>query len=90
LRYIADAFEELYIKLDADKDISGLKGVLTKDYARSALDNQRFGEFMDLLGPITLRNGRNGKDKDLLGFLFESFERIGFAEFVNSVPLSAA
>jgi type I restriction enzyme M protein len=125
LKYISDAFEELYQQLDATKhqtgadpedkdeytaervfyvppsarwkwlqgraklptigkdiddamdaierDNASLKGVLPKDYARPALDKQRLGELIDLIGSITLSKSRNGKGKDVLGFVFEYF-----------------
>ena len=125
LKYISDAFEELYLKLDAEKLTTGadpedkdeytaervfyvppsarwkwlqgraklptigkdiddamdaiekdnpsLKGVLPKDYARPALDKQRLGELIDLIGTITLSAGGKGKGKDILGFVFEYF-----------------
>jgi type I restriction enzyme M protein len=129
LKYISDAFDELYTKLNAEKDKTGadpedkdeytaervfyvppqarwkwlqgraklptigkdiddamdaiekdnasLKGVLPKDYARPALDKQRLGELIDLIGSITLsspaKGGRSGKGKDVLGFVFEYF-----------------
>jgi type I restriction enzyme M protein len=123
LKYISDAFDELYQQLDAEKaetgadpedkdeytaervfyvppqarwkwlqgraklptigkdiddamdaiekDNASLKGVLPKDYARPALDKQRLGELIDLIGSITLSKG--GKGKDVLGFVFEYF-----------------
>ena len=125
LKYISDAFDELYQKLDSEKKKTGadpedkdeytaervfyvppsarwnwlqgrakrptigkdideamdaiekdnptLKGVLPKDYARPALDKQRLGELIDLIGSITLSKGKNGKGKDVLGFVFEYF-----------------
>lgn len=125
LKYISDAFDELYQKLEAEKNETGadpedkdeytaervfyvppsarwkwlqgraklptigkdiddamdaiekdnpsLKGVLPKDYARPALDKQRLGELIDLIGSITLSKGSNGKGKDVLGFVFEYF-----------------
>jgi type I restriction enzyme M protein len=125
LKYISDAFDELYQKLEATKhetgadpedkdeytaervfyvppqarwkwlqgraklptigkdideamdsierDNASLKGVLPKDYARPALDKQRLGELIDLIGSITLSKGGNGKGKDVLGFVFEYF-----------------
>jgi type I restriction enzyme M protein len=125
LKYISDAFDELYTKLVAEKDQTGadpedkdeytaervfyvppsarwkwlqgraklptigkdiddamdaiekdnptLKGVLPKDYARPALDKQRLGELIDLIGSITLSNNGSGKGKDVLGFVFEYF-----------------
>jgi len=56
-----------------EKDNVSLKGVLPKDYARPALDKQRLGELIDLIGSITLSKGGNGKGKDVLGFVFEYF-----------------
>ncbi|MBX2899822.1 MAG: SAM-dependent DNA methyltransferase [Cyclobacteriaceae bacterium] len=125
LKYISDAFDELYQKLEAEKKKTGadpedkdeytaervfyvppsarwkwlqgraklptigkdiddamdaiekdnvsLKGVLPKDYARPALDKQRLGELIDLIGSITLSNKESKKGKDVLGFVFEYF-----------------
>ena len=56
-----------------EKDNPTLKGVLPKDYARPALDKQRLGELIDLIGSITLSKGKDGKGKDVLGFVFEYF-----------------
>jgi type I restriction enzyme M protein len=57
-----------------EKDNPSLKGVLPKDYGRPALDKQRLGELIDLIGTITLSsNNGKGKGKDLLGFVFEYF-----------------
>jgi len=56
-----------------EKDNASLKGVLPKDYARPALDKQRLGELIDLIGSITLSKNGNGKGKDVLGFVFEYF-----------------
>jgi type I restriction enzyme M protein len=56
-----------------EKDNPGLKGVLSKDYARPTLDKQRLGELIDLIGSITLGKGNSGKGKDVLGFVFEYF-----------------
>ncbi|HOB85611.1 MAG TPA: class I SAM-dependent DNA methyltransferase, partial [Bacteroidales bacterium] len=56
-----------------EKDNPSLKGVLPKDYARPALDKQRLGELIDLIGSITLSEGGNNKGKDVLGFVFEYF-----------------
>ncbi len=56
-----------------EKDNPTLKGVLPKDYARPALDKQRLGELIDLIGSITLSNQGSGKGKDVLGFVFEYF-----------------
>lgn len=56
-----------------EKDNPALKGVLPKDYARPSLDKQRLGELIDLIGSITLSKGGQGKDKDILGEVFEYF-----------------
>ena len=56
-----------------EKDNPSLKGVLSKDYARPALDKQRLGELIDLIGTISLNENGNGKGKDVLGFVFEYF-----------------
>jgi type I restriction enzyme M protein len=56
-----------------EKDNAILKGVLPKDYARPALDKQRLGELIDLIGSITLSKGKDGKGKDILGWVFEYF-----------------
>jgi type I restriction enzyme M protein len=58
-----------------EKDNPTLKGVLPKDYARPALDKQRLGELIDLIGSIKLSgNGTgNSKRRDVLGFVFEYF-----------------
>lgn len=56
-----------------EKDNAVLKGVLPKDYARPTLDKQRLGELIDLIGSITLSKEGKGKDKDVLGEVFEYF-----------------
>jgi type I restriction enzyme M protein len=56
-----------------EKDNPSLKGVLPKDYARPTLDKQRLGELIDLIGSITLSSEGKGKDKDILGEVFEYF-----------------
>jgi type I restriction enzyme M protein len=56
-----------------EKDNPSLKGVLPKDYARPALDKQRLGELIDLIGSITLSGNGAGKGRDVLGFVFEYF-----------------
>ncbi len=56
-----------------EKDNTSLKGVLPKDYARPALDKQRLGELIDLIGSITLSGNGAGKGRDVLGFVFEYF-----------------
>jgi type I restriction enzyme M protein len=52
-----------------EKDNPSLKGVLSKDYARPALDKQRLGELIDLIGSISLFS----RKKDVLGEVYEYF-----------------
>jgi len=49
-----------------------LKGVLSKDYARPALDKQRLGELIDLIGTIAMGDAES-RSKDLLGRVYEYF-----------------
>src|SRR5574341_2460153 len=49
-----------------ERDNSSLKGVLPKDYARPALDKQRLGELIDLIGTIGLGDAES-KSKDIMG-----------------------
>ena len=49
-----------------------LKGVLPKDYARPALDKQRLGELIDLMGSIALGD-KESRSKDILGRVYEYF-----------------
>jgi len=55
-----------------ERENPSLKGVLPKDYARPALDKQRLGELVDLIGTISLRDAENGS-KDILGKVYEYF-----------------
>jgi type I restriction enzyme M protein len=55
-----------------EKDNPQLKGVLPKDYARPALDKQRLGELIDLIGTIGL-GGKDHRSKDILGRVYEYF-----------------
>jgi type I restriction enzyme M protein len=55
-----------------ERDNSRLKGVLPKDYARPALDKQRVGELIDLIGTIGLGDAEN-RSKDILGRVYEYF-----------------
>ena len=55
-----------------ERDNSSLKGVLPRDYARPALDKQRLGELIDLIGTIGLGDKEN-KSKDTLGRVYEYF-----------------
>ena len=55
-----------------ERDNPTLKGVLPKDYARPALDKQRLGELIDLIGTIGLGDAEN-RSKDILGRVYEYF-----------------
>jgi len=55
-----------------ERDNPRLKGVLPKDYARPALDKQRLGELIDLVGTIGLGDAEN-RSKDILGRVYEYF-----------------
>jgi type I restriction enzyme M protein len=55
-----------------ERDNSSLKGTLPKDYARPALDKQRLGELIDLVGTIGLGDAEN-RSKDVLGRVYEYF-----------------
>ena len=55
-----------------ERDNPSLKGVLPKIYARPALNKQRLGELIDLIGTIGLGDKEN-KSKDILGRVYEYF-----------------
>ncbi len=55
-----------------ERDNPSLKGVLPKDYARPALDKQRLGELIDLIGTIGLGDYES-KSRDILGRVYEYF-----------------
>ena len=49
-----------------------LRGVLPKDYARPALDQQRLGQLIDLLGNVTVGDSA-ARSRDVLGRVYEYF-----------------
>jgi type I restriction enzyme M protein len=55
-----------------ERDNGSLKGVLPKNYGRPALDKQRLGELIDLIGTIGLGD-RESRSKDVLGRVYEYF-----------------
>jgi type I restriction enzyme M protein len=55
-----------------ERDNPSLKGVLPKEYARPALDKQRLGEVIDLIGNIGLGD-KESRSKDILGRVYEYF-----------------
>jgi type I restriction enzyme M protein len=55
-----------------ERDNPSLKGVLPKEYNRPALDKQRFGELIDLIGTISMGDAEH-RSKDILGRVYEYF-----------------
>jgi len=55
-----------------ERENNSLRGVLPKVYARPALDKQRLGELIDLIGTISLGDPDN-RSKDILGRGYEYF-----------------
>jgi len=55
-----------------ERDNPSLKGVLTKNYARPALDKKRLGELIDLISSIGL-GSKEAQSKDILGRVYEYF-----------------
>ena len=55
-----------------ERDNPVLKDVLPKDYARPALDTQRLGQLIDLIGNIEVGNAE-ARSKDVLGRVYEYF-----------------
>jgi len=65
-KLIDDAMEAI------EKANPSLKGVLSKDYNRPALDKTRLGELIDLVADIGLGDAEN-RSKDILGRVYEYF-----------------
>jgi len=55
-----------------ERDNPALKDVLPKDYARPALDKQRLGQLIDLIGNIKVGD-EESRAKDVLGRVYEYF-----------------
>src|SRR5213593_3466791 len=55
-----------------ERDNPRLKGILPKDYARPALDKNRLGELIDLIGTIGM-DDKASRSKDILGRVYEYF-----------------
>jgi type I restriction enzyme M protein len=55
-----------------ERDNKNLKGVLPKNYARPAVNKQRLGELIDLIGTIGLGDEEN-RSRDILGRVYEYF-----------------
>jgi type I restriction enzyme M protein len=58
--------------LAIEADNPTLKGVLPKEFSRPALDKQRLGELIDLIGTIGLGDKAN-RSRDVLGRVYEYF-----------------
>ena len=65
--------------LTIEKDNQSLKGVLSKDYSRPALNSVMLGELIDLVSTIST-NGVRDKSRDVLGRVYEYF----LGEFAGS------
>ena len=55
-----------------ERDNPALKDVLPKDYARPALDKQRLGQLIDMIGNIRVGNAE-ARSRDVLGRVYEYF-----------------
>ncbi|MGO8683627.1 MAG: N-6 DNA methylase [Thermoleophilia bacterium] len=55
-----------------ERDNPSLKGVLSKDYGRPAIDKTQLGELIDLIGTIAMGDAES-RSKDLLGRVYEYF-----------------
>ena len=55
-----------------EKDNDSLRGVLPKNYSRPELDKRILGEIIDLFTNINV-GGKEGKEKDILGRVYEYF-----------------
>ena len=55
-----------------ERDNPALKDVLPKDYARPALDNQRLGQLIDMVGNIAVGD-EDARSNDVLGRVYEYF-----------------
>src|SRR5664280_1985494 len=55
-----------------ERENPSLKGVLSKDYARPAIDKTQLGELIDLMSTIAMGDAES-RSKDLLGRVYEYF-----------------
>lgn len=55
-----------------ERENPSLRNVLPKDYAREALDKQRLGQVIDLIGNIKVGD-ENARSRDVLGRIYEYF-----------------
>ena len=77
LKYISDAYEELYLKLveallTIEKDNPSLRGVLPKVFAQEKLDKATIGRLINTIGTAVLGT-KEAQSKDVLGRVYEYF-----------------
>lgn len=65
-KHVDDAMDAI------ERENPSLKNVLPKDYAREALDKQRLGQVIDLIGNIKVGD-ENARSRDVLGRVYEYF-----------------
>jgi type I restriction enzyme M protein len=65
-KLVDDAMEAI------ERENSSLRGVLSKDYARPALDKTQLGELIDLIGTISMGDEQS-RSQDILGRVYEYF-----------------
>lgn len=65
-RLVDDAMEAV------ERDNPSIKGVLPRDYARTALDKQRLGQLIDLVSNIRVGD-EESRSKDVIGRVYEYF-----------------
>ena len=58
--------------IGVERDNPALKNVLPKEYARPALDKQRLGRLIDMIGNISV-GGEDARSRDVLGRVYEYF-----------------
>ena len=74
---IGQFVDEVMTAIERDNPV--LKDVLPKDYARPALDKQRFGQLIDLVSNIQVGD-KDARSRDVLGRIYEYF----LSQFANA------
>ncbi len=67
---VGRAVDDAMVAVERDNPV--LKDVLPKDYARPALDKQRLGQLIDMIGNIRVGDSE-ARSKDVLGRVYEYF-----------------
>jgi type I restriction enzyme M protein len=67
---IGQLIDDAMVAIERENPV--LKGVLPKEYARPALDKQRLGELIDLIGTIGMGDAQS-RAQDILGRVYEYF-----------------